>query len=97
MKNSYITIIFQHALQNLFQVADLKEDKKREVYETRLAKSILSCLAVSQITLRRQLAMLSSLILPSHVSLNQKGSLLMRAEKSSGDDKDIIKIHKTTG
>lgn len=43
-------IIFQHTLQNLFQVADLKEEgKKKEVYETRLLMGIWSCLAVSQL------------------------------------------------
>lgn len=89
-------IIFQHALQNLFQVADLKDKKKKSEKEvkkkttqkTRLLKGILSYPAVSQITLRRQLAPLSSLILPSHVSLNQEGSLLMRAQENSGDNKD---------
>ncbi|TNN45300.1 hypothetical protein EYF80_044485 [Liparis tanakae] len=51
--------------------------------------------AASQITLRRQLSPLSSLILPSHVSLNQEGSLLMRAQHNSSDDTSPhMKIHR---
>ncbi len=117
IKSSYIVIIFQHALENLFQVADLKEQnqsynldprsnqekevkkkkKPRHLGHSRLPWGILSYPAVSQITLRRQFSPLSSLILPSHVSLNQEGSLLMRAQENSSDDKDDtsldIKIH----
>lgn len=70
-------VILQHALQNLFQVADLKEQN-----QINQINSLVICQEQSGhvdyfiVTLRRQLAPLSSLILPSHVSLNQAGSLL---------------------
>ena len=116
-QSSYVMIILQHALENLFQVADLKEQHKSNNFRfsfssgakwkkrnnpghigfSCLLKGTMSYPVVSQITLRRQLAPLSSLILPSHASLNQEGSLLMRAREDSSDKDNTfvdMKIHR---